>query len=271
MLARVRERLADRRLGDLAEGHPTRLVARARGRPRRRARRWPRPRGRGRWRGRPRRRPFAACSIVVDLLAPVVGHDVLGLEVVVDVHPELALAGVLRQVADVAVRGEDAVVRAEVALDRPRLGRRLDDHQVLWHGRESSTARCTDGLSTRTRSPERAGSRPLFGVASGVADAAQEVLVDLGVSSSSIGLGDPRLDRHALPRPGPQRQVPAPGGRRQDLDEPQVEHREEEDRVQVVDEDRLGSRSASARSCSGAGRRRPRAARTGRPAAVARC
>ena len=48
---------------------------------------------------------------VVDLLAAVLADHVLGREVVVDVHAELALAGVLRQVADVAVRGQDAIVR----------------------------------------------------------------------------------------------------------------------------------------------------------------
>ena len=68
-----------------------------------------------------------------DLLAPVVGHDVLGLEVMVDVDAELALAGVLRKVTDVAVGGQDTVVRAEVALDRSRLCRRSHDHKVLWH------------------------------------------------------------------------------------------------------------------------------------------
>ena len=70
---------------------------------------------------------------LVDLLAAVLGDHVLGREAVVDVDAELALAGVLGQVADVAVRGQDAVIGAEVALDRPRLGRRLDDHQVLRH------------------------------------------------------------------------------------------------------------------------------------------
>ena len=66
-----------------------------------------------------------------DLLAAVVGDHVFGREVVVDVDAELALAGVLGQVADVAVGGEDPVVGAEVALDRPRLGGRFDDHEVL--------------------------------------------------------------------------------------------------------------------------------------------
>src|SRR5690348_17581569 len=39
------------------------------------------------------------------------------------IDPELALAGVLREVADVAVRGQDTVIGAEVALDRPCLVR----------------------------------------------------------------------------------------------------------------------------------------------------
>ena len=144
MLARVGERLADRGLGDLAERDPPRLGRRDVRRPRRRARRSPRLRGRGRWRGRRCRPPWRPSSMSVDLLAPVVADDVLGGEVVVDVDAELALAGVLGQVADVAVGGEDAVVGAEVALDRPRLGRRFDDHQVLRHGRECSTGSCTD-------------------------------------------------------------------------------------------------------------------------------
>ena len=59
-----------------------------------------------------------------DLLAAVVGDDVFGGEVMVDVDAELALAGVLGQVADVAVGGQDTVVRTQVALDRPSLGRR---------------------------------------------------------------------------------------------------------------------------------------------------
>ena len=48
-------------------------------------------------------RPLGRLGDLVDLLAPVVGHDVFGREVVVDVDAELALAGVLGEVADVAV------------------------------------------------------------------------------------------------------------------------------------------------------------------------
>ena len=59
---------------------------------------------------------------VADLLAAVVADHVLGREVVVDVDAELALAGVLGQVADVAVGGQNAVVRPEIALDGPGLG-----------------------------------------------------------------------------------------------------------------------------------------------------
>ncbi len=68
---------------------------------------------------------------VVDLLATVLVDDVFGLELVVDVHAELALAGVLGQVADVAVGREHAVIRPQIALDGARLGRRFDDDEVL--------------------------------------------------------------------------------------------------------------------------------------------
>ena len=130
--ARVRERVLDGPLGDLRERHPARLR-------------------RGHVRGLgdvPRDRLALAIEVgreedgvrglrrlldLVDLLAAVLGDHVLGREPVVDVDPELALAGVLGQVADVAIGGEDAVIGAEVALDRPRLRRRLDDHQVLRH------------------------------------------------------------------------------------------------------------------------------------------
>ena len=69
-----------------------------------------------------------------DLLAAVVRDHVLGCEIVVDVDPELALARVLGQVADVAVGREDAVIRTEIALDGARLGRRFDDDEVPGHG-----------------------------------------------------------------------------------------------------------------------------------------
>jgi hypothetical protein len=44
------------------------------------------------------------------------------------------------QVADMAVGGQDLVVLAEVLLDRLRLGRRLDDHEVRGHGWGSAPA-----------------------------------------------------------------------------------------------------------------------------------
>ena len=71
----------------------------------------------------------------VELLATVLVDDVLGREVVLDVHAELALARVLGQVTDVAVRGQHLVAVAKIPFDRPRLGRRLDDHEVLRHRR----------------------------------------------------------------------------------------------------------------------------------------
>ena len=76
---------------------------------------------------------------VGDLLAAVVRDHVLGREVVVDVHAELALARILGQVADVAVGRQDPVIGAEIALDGAGLGRGFDDDEVLWHGRECST------------------------------------------------------------------------------------------------------------------------------------
>ncbi len=67
-------------------------------------------------------------QLVDDLLA--LGDDVVeGLEVVVDVHPQLALG----QVADMAHGGLDDVVRPQIFVDRLRLGRRLDDDQRLLH------------------------------------------------------------------------------------------------------------------------------------------
>ena len=176
----LRERLADRALGDLVEGDPARLGGGDVAPPPRRARRSPRPRGRGRWRGRRRPRPAGRLLDRRDLLAPVLRDDVLGREVVVHVDAELALARVLGQVPDVAVRGEDLVVRAEVALDGPRLGGRFHDHEVLGHGgRECSTGPFAPVPICRGRAPRRP---------SDVADALQEVLVDLEVDvGSSVG------------------------------------------------------------------------------------
>ncbi len=53
--------------------------------------------------------------------------DVFGFEVVIDVDAELALAGIFRQVADMAVAGQDAVIVTEIALDGAGLGRGFDD------------------------------------------------------------------------------------------------------------------------------------------------
>jgi hypothetical protein len=77
----------------------------------------------------------ALCRLgdVGDLLATVLRDHVLGREAVLDVHAELALAGIVGQVTDVPVRRQDTVIVAEVALDRPCLGWRLDDHEVLRH------------------------------------------------------------------------------------------------------------------------------------------
>ena len=72
-----------------------------------------------------------AWVMLVDLLAAVVGHHVFGREAVLDIDAELALAGVLRQVADMTVGGEDVVVRrpGNVRSSSPWPGQ-FDDHQV---------------------------------------------------------------------------------------------------------------------------------------------
>ncbi len=196
-----------------------------------------------------------------DLLAAVLGDDVLGLEVVVDIHAELALAGVLRQVADVAVGGQDPVVGAEVALDGPGLGRGFDDDEVLGHGRECSTGSCTVPY-------------PAVGRRSGLADAAEEVLVDLEV------LVQVRLGRSPSPSGSwactptgtgrsRARSVPATDVGR-DLDEPDVDHREVEDGRRVIGEDRaLAVHVAQVRAAQ-RHVRRGAAGRTGRPGAAAR-
>ena len=137
-VARVGERLADRGFGDLVERDPAGLVAR----------------DRGRLGDVPGDRLALAVEVggeedrvgaagglrdVRDLLAPVVRDHVFGLEVVVDVHAELALARVFGQVADMAVARQDPVIVTEIALDGAGLGRGFNDDEVLWHGRECST------------------------------------------------------------------------------------------------------------------------------------
>ena len=94
----------------------------------------------------------------VELLAPIVGDHVLGLEVVLDVDAQLVTARVLGQVAHVPVGSEDLVIRAEISLDRARLGRRLDHDQVLCHPRESSVRYC--GSLPAGPRPVRPGPRP---------------------------------------------------------------------------------------------------------------
>ena len=65
--------------------------------------------------------------------APIVDDLVIGPKIVLDIHTELVLAGVLGQVADVAVRGQDGEVPAQISLDRLGLCGRLDDHKVAAH------------------------------------------------------------------------------------------------------------------------------------------
>ena len=65
-----------------------------------------------------------------DDLALAADGLVLGLEVVLEVDPELALG----QVADMPHRGLHDEVLAQVLVDRARLGGALDDHQGLLLG-----------------------------------------------------------------------------------------------------------------------------------------
>src|SRR5262249_59449320 len=76
-------------------------------------------------------------------------HDVVRREVAFGVDAEaspLLLANLvrdlvsrLRQIADVAVAGPHFVAVLQDALDRPRLGWRLDDHQCLRHSHVTLT------------------------------------------------------------------------------------------------------------------------------------
>ena len=162
---------------------------------------------------------LAAFSMSSTCLRRSSRDDVLGREVVVDVDAELALAGVLGQVADMAVGGEDAVIRAEIALDRPRLGRRLDDHEVLWHGRECSTGSCTRPVHSDRVAARRDVRARRARVSSDLADAAEEVLVDLELAlvvgrSGACGSTDRSGDRHRTGRSVADRDRAGAGPRR---------------------------------------------------------
>ncbi len=116
------ERLEDRRFGDLAERHAARLGRRDVGGLR------DVPGDRLALAVEVRREEHEVRALgrlldLVDLLAAVVVDDVLGFELVVDVHAELALARVLGQVADMAVGRQDPVIGPQVPLDGARLGR----------------------------------------------------------------------------------------------------------------------------------------------------
>src|SRR5439155_12709039 len=108
-VARLGERLEDRPLRDLVEGPSPGLVARhARGLS-------DVPGNRLTFTVEVRReiddvRALRFAGDRVDVFPAVVADDVFGGEIVVDVDAELALAGVLRKVAHVSVRGEDPVV-----------------------------------------------------------------------------------------------------------------------------------------------------------------
>jgi len=58
-----------------------------------------------------------------ELLLAILGNDVFGFEVVIDVDTQLALARVLGQVTDVTVRSQDPVAGAQISLDSARFCR----------------------------------------------------------------------------------------------------------------------------------------------------
>ncbi len=77
---------------------------------------------------------------LADVAGRVLGHHVVGHEVVLDVDAQPAEP--LAQVPDVAIGGSDGVVAAQVLLDRLRLGGRFDDHErLVGHGRGTFTGR----------------------------------------------------------------------------------------------------------------------------------
>ena len=207
-LARVGERLADGRLGDLVEGHPPRLgrgdVGRLGDVPGDRLALAVEVGGevdRG-------RTPLAAFSMSATCLRRSSEIDVLGLEIVVDVDAELALAGVLGQVADMAVGRQDPVIGAEIALDGAGLGRRFDDDEVLWHGRE-----CSTGSSHPRRSAYARGSVRPRGSAAGSPRRSRARSRARRPARPATGRGrrrDGRLDRR-IARPGSPPEIAAGG------------------------------------------------------------
>ena len=113
---RVRERLADGGLGDLREGHPALLVDGDLGGfrhvPGDRLALTVKVSGQEHGRG--------ATGLLADrgdLLAAVLADHIVGREVVLHVHTQLALAGVIGEVTYMSIRGEDLVVLAEVTLE----------------------------------------------------------------------------------------------------------------------------------------------------------
>ena len=89
----------------------------------------------------------------------ILGHDVLRLEVVLDVDAERALG----KVADVTDGCFHVVVAAKKAPDSPGLGRRLDDHKVLCHSVTTLVHRFTSVNRDAARRAFRFGSARRFG------------------------------------------------------------------------------------------------------------
>ncbi len=164
-LARVLDRLLDRRDGDLVEDHPLH--------------------------GHPRREHLQqvpgdrlALAVLVGrevelarlveegaelahLVLFLAGDDVERLEVVLDVDPEPRprlrlvgrrdLGGRAREVADVPDRRLDQVTATEEARDRFRLGGRFDDNERLGHGEPSGTVANDNGAHPAGPAPQRRG------------------------------------------------------------------------------------------------------------------
>ena len=186
----------------------------------------------------------------VELLATVLVDDVLGREVVLDVDAQLALAGVLGEVADMTVGGQDLVAVAQVSLDRPRLGGRLDDHQVLGHGaasvapvrrRTTFSAAPVDQASRMRRSSSASGSRCSMASSSERASAGSSIGGGVMMTWTSSGT----LSASAGSWAGRGRQVHAQAGLvdrvARDLDEADDVVGDEEDRVEELRGQRLAA------------------------------
>ena len=163
-----------------------------------------------------------------------------------------------------AVRREDPVIRAQVALDGARLGRRFDDDEVLRHGRECSTGSCADpslGGELGDRAPEVDGPKGAALRPRGCAGGSPRRSRGLS-SSATRSRRPPRRPRRAA-RPG-HRGPCRPATRGGISTNRTCRYGKKKTAVDVVDEDRaLAVQRAHVRAAQRRGRR-PAGARTGR-------